>query len=449
MLDLSYSFKKGDSKPSEIVEFCLNNIERLDPSIGAFQTVYSDSARMAGKASDLAFLSGNRIGPFHGIPFALKDICELEGKITTGGSALNQNRKSKETAIIAARLLASGGVLLGKTKTVEFAFGGWGTNQKMGTPKNPWDSRSARVCGGSSAGSAASVAANMAICAVGTDTGGSVRLPAAFCGLTGLKVTKNLIPTDGIIPLSHTLDTPGPMARSLIDMIIMFEVLRGVEGWKIDSDISRNEGIFKHLTKRIDGLSLGVINENDRDICSPEVLRSYDKLVLNLEEQGAIISCYDPPISYLEISKKMSNLIAIEAYHYHGHLYENSKNPMDEDVRRRVLSVRGFSTYDYIKLLEEREQAEHLFLDSMQGFDALLTPSTAMEAPLAEDVDQSVSPGHFTRPFNYSGMCALSLPMGISENGLPLSIQVAARPFCEEMTIQVGATIEELVPKLY
>ncbi|MDG2475050.1 MAG: amidase [Paracoccaceae bacterium] len=449
LFDLSHSFKKGDVKPSEIVELCLGNIEKLDSSLGAFQSIYSKSARLAAKASDLAFSSGHRLGPFHGIPFALKDICELKGKITTGGSALYKNRKSKETAIIASRLLAAGGILLGKTKTVEFAFGGWGTNQKMGTPKNPWDTRKKRICGGSSAGSAAAVASNMAICAVGTDTGGSVRLPAAFCGLTGLKVTKNLIPTDGIIPLSHTLDTPGPMARSLLDMIIMFEVLRGTEGWQIDRDIFSNEGIFKNLIKGVNGVRLGVINESDRQMCSTEVLRHYDEIILNLEKQGAIIHCYDPPISYLEISKKMSSLIATEAYHHHGHLYEDHKNPMDEDVRERVLSARDFSACDYMNLLDERKQAERLFLNSMLKFDALLTPTTAIEAPLVEDVDQSFSPGHFTRPFNYSGMCALSLPMGLSENGLPLSFQIASRPCYEEMVIQIGASVEKLSTTIF
>lgn len=446
---LNHSYKCGDITSSEIVEYYLANIKKFDPKIKAFQSIYNKSALDAGKASDLAFSSGNRIGPFHGIPFVLKDICEVKGKITTGGSAAYIKRKSKETAVIAARLLSAGGVLLGKTKTVEFAFGGWGTNQKMGTPKNPWDNDHHRICGGSSAGSAAAVASNMAICAVGTDTGGSVRLPAAFCGLAGLKVTKDLLPTHGILPLSHTLDTPGPMARNLMDMTIMFDVLRGVEGWKIDQDIAKNEGIFKFLRKSVRGIRVGVINDIDRKACSSEVLHRYDEIILALESQGAIINLFNPPIDYSDISNRMSNIIAVEAYFNHGHLYEDLKNPMDEDVRSRVLSAKEVDTYAYIDLLEGRKQAERKFFESMQNFDVIITPTIVDEAPMISSVDQSISPGYFTRPFNYAGMCALSVQMGLTKNGLPLGIQVAACPNSEALTIQVGASVEREIPPIF
>ena len=449
LLELNHSFKFGDITSSEIVEYYLSNIKKNDPKIKAFQDIYYKSALNAGKACDLAFSSGNRIGPFHGIPFVLKDICELKGKITTGGSAAYIKRKSKETAIIANRLLSAGGVLLGKTKTVEFAFGGWGTNQKMGTPKNPWDNKNHRVCGGSSAGSAAALASDMAVCAVGTDTGGSVRLPAAFCGLAGLKVTKDLLPTHGILPLSHTFDTPGPMARTLMDMTIMFEVLRGVEGWKIDQDIAKNEGIFKFLTKSVEGLRVGVIDDTDRKVCSSDVLHRYDEIIVALESQGAIIDFYKPPIDYSEISNRMSSIIAAEAYYHHGHLYEDMENPMDEDVRSRVLSAKELDTCTYIHLVVGRKLAKTLFFESMQNFDVLISPTIVDEAPMIKSVDQYVSPGYFTRPFNYAGMCALSVQMGLSKSGLPLGLQVAARPNCEALTVQVGASVEREIPSIF
>ena len=447
--ELSDSFRSGKLVPSEIVDYYLGNIERFDSKIGAFQSVYSESARSAAKACDLTIASGNHIGPFQGIPFVLKDICEVKGLITTGGSAIYSKRKSKETAIVASRLLAAGGILLGKTKTVEFAFGGWGTNQRLGTPLNPWDTKNDRICGGSSAGSAAAVASDMAVSAVGTDTGGSVRIPAAFCGLTGLKVTKNLLPTDGILPLSHTLDTPGPMARSLIDLIIMFEVLRGTEGWKVHRDLSKNEGLFKNLTKGVSGIRLGILNDADREMCTPTVLSNYDKIILNLENRGAIIKRYNPPMAYSDISERMSKIISAEAYAYYGHLYEDIENLMDDDVRFRVLGARDFGSSAYIKLLDERKQAEKIFSDSIKNYDALVTPTTCDEAPPISEVDQAISPGYFTRPFNYAGMCALSLPMGLSENGLPLGVQVAAGPYEEEMTLQVGATVEHEVLSIF
>ncbi len=222
--ELSKSFQEGHFKPSEITEFYLNNIAKKDPEVQSYQEVYAESAILSAKVADQAISSGNRLGPFHGIPFVLKDIYDVQGKITTSGSKIFEAKVAETTSTMARHLLSAGGILLGKSKTVEFAFGGWGTNQKMGTPWNPWDKKHHRICGGSSSGSAAALAANLAVCATGTDTGGSVRLPASFCGVTGLKVTKDLLSTKGITPLSHTLDTPGPMARSLLDLVIMFEV---------------------------------------------------------------------------------------------------------------------------------------------------------------------------------------------------------------------------------
>lgn len=447
--DISASFKKGEIKPSEILEYYLKQIEEKDSSVQAFQSKYLDSALASGKSADLAMASGNLVGPFHGVPFVLKDICELKGHVTTGGSKAFRDRVSNTTATVAKRLLAAGGVLLGKSKTVEFAFGGWGTNQKMGTPKNPWDGTDHRVCGGSSAGSAAALASDMAICAVGTDTGGSVRLPAAFCGLTGLKVTKGLLSTDGILPLSHTLDTPGPMARSLLDMVIMLEVLIGTEGWKIDKKIKEEKGYFKNLIGNVSGLRIGVINERDRQQCNFEVLNYYDEALKTLEQQGAILETYNPPVEYSNISEKVGNIIAVEAYYHHGQLYEDMEQPMDDDVRERVLRVRDFPANEYLGLLQERKVAERIFLVSMNRFDVLVTPTIVNEAPLLSDVDQAVSPGYFTRPFNYAGMCALSLPMGLSKNGLPLSFQIAGRPNDEAITFRVGAAIERELASIF
>ena len=449
LTELATSFKKKSLKPSVITEFYINKIAEDDTKIGAFQTVFTETARLSAESADAAILSGNRLGPFHGIPFVLKDICELKGSVTTGGSKAFKERVSKVTATIANRLLAAGGVLLGKSKTVEFAFGGWGTNQEMGTPWNPWDKNNHRVCGGSSAGSAAALAGNLAVCAIGTDTGGSVRLPAAFCGLTGLKVTKNILSTKGIIPLSHTLDTPGPMARSVMDLVVMFEVLKGTDGWKIDKKISTETGIFRNLKQGVGGLHLGSIDDKSRNQCSSEVLRNYDALLLSLEQKGALIEQFIPPIDYWGLSEDVSHIIAVEAFYHHGYLYQDKTNLMDDDVRRRVMKAKDFSANQYLKILNDRKRLKKTFLRSMLRFDALLTPTITNVAPLLSDVDQEKSPGYFTRPFNYMGMCALSLPSGLNESGLPLSLQIAGRPNDEQMVLRVGSEIERCVPSIF
>src|SRR5262247_3463677 len=195
----------------------------------AFIAVYDADARLAAEAADKAIRSGHRIGPLHGVPIALKDLVDLQGRVTTGGSKVWAERVSPTTATLAQRLIAAGMIVLGKTHTVEFAMGSWGTNTHMGTPRNPWDPAVHRTPGGSSSGSGVAVAAGLAPIAIGTDTGGSVRLPAAWCGIVGLKVTVGRISTYGVLPLSSTLDTPGPLARSVEDAAILFNVLQGFD----------------------------------------------------------------------------------------------------------------------------------------------------------------------------------------------------------------------------
>ena len=444
--ELSESFREGSIKPSEITEFYLNNIAKKDSEIQSYQEVYIESATMTSKAADKAMSLGQRLGPFHGIPFVLKDIYDVQGEITTSGSKVFANKVAETTSTMAKRLLAAGGVLLGKSKTVEFAFGGWGTNQNMGTPRNPWDKENHRICGGSSSGSAAALASDLAVCATGTDTGGSVRLPAAFCGVTGLKVTKDLLSTKGITPLSHTLDTPGPMARSLFDLVVMFEVLKGTDGSEIDKKMRCKTGSFYDLIQGVSGLRIGAIDKNDRSRCSSKVLQQYDKILGMLESQGATIEEFTSPIDFHDMSQKTGDIISIEAYSYHGHLCEDRNNLIDQNVRQRILKAKDFSASQYLKLLEEKEANQQIFLDSISSLDALVTPTTTHEAALINEVDQEISPGHFTRPFNYTNMCALSVPIGLGNNNLPVGFQIAARPNNEKITLRIGGEVERNVP---
>ena len=187
--ELAAAMDQGQISSADIVEGCLSQITAQEERLQAFVTVYSEEARLAAQAADLAIAAGNRLGPLHGIPIALKDIIDIEGRVTTGGSMVWRDRISPTTATIAQRLNEAGMIVIGKTHSVEFAMGGWGTNTHMGTPWNPWDLETHRTPGGSSSGSGVAVAAGMVPAAIGTDTGGSVRLPASYCGLTGLKTT--------------------------------------------------------------------------------------------------------------------------------------------------------------------------------------------------------------------------------------------------------------------
>src|SRR5437868_2265046 len=215
--------------PVDVVGAFLDRIAAQDEKLHAFVEVYADEARLAAEAADKAIQSGHAVGPLHGVPIALKDLIEIESKVVTGGALIWRDRRAERTATLARKLIAQGMIVLGKTHTVEFAYGGWGTNARMGTPWNPWDPKVPRTPGGSSSGSGVAVAAGLAPWAIGTDTGGSVRLPASFCGLTGLKTTIGRVSTYGILPLSPTLDTPGPLAHSVEDAALLYRAMQGAD----------------------------------------------------------------------------------------------------------------------------------------------------------------------------------------------------------------------------
>src|SRR3989440_2762524 len=287
--ELSPAFPRRALSPVDVVNVLLGRIEKLDPTLHAFIDVYAADARLAAEAADRAIRSGHAVGPLHGVPIALKDLVDLEGRVTTGGSKVWAKRVSPTTATLARRVVSAGMIVLGKTHTVEFAMGGWGTNTHMGTPRNPWDPALHRTPGGSSSGSGVAVAAGLAPAAIGTDTGGAVRLPASWCGIVGLKTTVGRISTHGVLPLSSTLDTPGPMTRSVEDAALVYRVLNGPDpddpatlAWSHDDPLPT-------LARGIAGLRLAVLPDAERAGVDREVLAAYDAAVDTLQCEGARI----------------------------------------------------------------------------------------------------------------------------------------------------------------
>lgn len=445
---LHRGYKNGSAKPSIVVQNYLEEIERLNPVLGAYEVIWTDTAMEMAEVADKTFGTGCSVSLFLGIPFALKDIFHVKGEVTTCGSAALRDNVANKTSTIVQRLFSAGGVALGKAKTVECAFGGWGTNQKMGTPMNPWDMKKHRIPGGSSSGSAVAVASGMAPCGVGSDTGGSVRLPAAFCGLVGLKVTAGRLPTDGIMPLSQTLDTPGPITHSVLDSLIMFDVLDGREGWKIAQELDNGEGIYGLLSKGVSGLKIGSLSNAEREHCSYDVLASYDMALERLGSLGAAVVPFENPSSYSGLADDNGLITAVEAFYNHGQLYKNYDLPMDEDVRVRMLVGEKFSAHEYFFALQRRQEMISKFGNLMTGFDALVTPTAISVAPRLADVDQAISPGHFTRPFNFLEMCALSIPINLNDEGLPTSMQIVGGANDEAMCLRIGAALEKDLPAI-
>lgn len=440
---LNAAYTNGTAKPSEVTARFLERIQALDTDVGAFQSVWGEQAMHAAEAADKALAAGNRVGPFHGIPFALKDIFHVKGTITTSGSKATKDHISATTGTVVKRLLAAGGIILGKTKTVENAFGAWGTNQKMGTPMNPWDMETPRIPGGSSSGSAAAVASGMAPCGIGSDTGGSVRLPAALCGLVGLKITEGRLPLDGINPLSHTLDTPGPIVQTVLDSLILFDVMDGREGWRIDDDLSGTDGLYNHLGKGVAGLRIGLLSDDEREKCTPDILSTLDLAIEKLRALGADCSVFQAPFGYGDLADLNGKITAVEGFYHHGHLYDDPTAPMDEDVRFRMLQGKAVLGTEYVHCLQQRQTMIGQFKLAMTGFDALLTPATLTPPIPNAEVDQKSTPAYFSRPFNFLAMCGLDMPVKLNDDGLPLAVQIAGRANDEAMVLRVAAALED------
>ena len=433
----------GELTSEELVETLLARIERLEPRLNAFIDVYADETRAAAGAADLARRAGQAAGRFHGVPIALKDIIDLEGRVTTGGSKVWESRISPVTATLARRLMEAGLIVIGKTRTVEFAMGAWGTNRHMGTPWNPWDLGVHRAPGGSSSGSGVSVAACLVPWAIGTDTGGSVRLPSAWNGLTGLKVTFGRVSCHGVLPLAHTLDTPGPMCRSVEDAVELYLLLQGSDPhdtatWHVPADDPR-----PGLDRGVAGMRLARMPEHERDGVDDEVLAAYDASLAALSDLGASIVDLELPRRFVPMGDLLGKIIAAEGHAWVGEYIDDDSLPVDDDIRPRIRPGRNMPAREYIEVQRERSVIKRAFNAALTGVDALLTPATRTAAPVVADIDQSTTAAIFTRPINLIDYCALAVPNGVTGGGLPISLQIACRGYEEATALRIGQAFQK------
>ncbi len=426
----------------DLIEACLARIQAREPKLHAFVEVWADEARLAAQGADVAIRAGHAVGPLHGIPVALKDLVEIEGRIVTGGCEAWRQRKAIRTATLARRLIAQGMIVLGKTHTVEFAMGGWGTNTLRGTPWNPWDPQRQRTPGGSSSGSGVAVAAGLVPWAVGTDTGGSVRLPASWCGITGLKTTIGRVSTHGVLPLSPTLDTPGPMARTVEDAALLYVAMQGED--PLDP---RTRGLpftdpMPTLKRGVRGLRLARMPQEERAYASAEVLAAYDQSLAELERLGAQVVAVELPFLFADVAAANLRIMAAESYALLHELIDDEQAPLDPHVRPRIAAGRDISARDYLEALRLREEMKLKFARAMEGVDALLTPTTMTTALPLEDVDQTRAPAHFTRFGNFLDLCAVALPNGAGALGLPTSLQIACRGGDEATALRIAWALQ-------
>jgi aspartyl-tRNA(Asn)/glutamyl-tRNA(Gln) amidotransferase subunit A len=377
------------------------------------------------------------------VPIALKDLVDMEGRVTTGGSKVWEKRVSKVTATLAERAIAAGMVVLGKTHTVEFAMGSWGTNTHMGTPRNPWDLKVHRTPGGSSSGSGVAVAAGLAPVAIGTDTGGSVRIPAAWNGIVGLKVTAGRISTYGVLPLSFTLDTPGPLARTVEDTALIYRALNGPDARDPQTLTWTPVDPLPTLRRGVAGLRLAVLPDDERAGVDPEVLRAYDTAVDTLATLGAQVVRVALPQRLTDSAAATGRIIGAEGYRFVGHLVDDASQPTDPDVRPRIQLGRTISARDYIVTLQEREEHKRAFATALADIDALLTPTALTAAIPIDKADQKGTAAHFTRPGNYLGLCGVAVPNGVTTEGMPTSLQILCHAGAEATALRIAWAYEQ------
>jgi len=444
---LARLLERGETSSRAIVEACLARIDALDPHLHAFVDVYRDSALAAADAADRERRTLAARGPLAGLPVALKDLFHIEGRQTTAGSKSWLGRFSDHTATAVERLTAAGMIPLGKTHMVEFAFGGWGRNQPMGAPWNPWDDAVHRVAGGSSSGSAVAVAGGLCPAAIGSDTGGSIRIPAALCGITGLKPTYGRVSLYGAVPLSGTLDSIGPLARTVEDAALLTAAMSGPDPRDPATRGAPRGDLEAALAGDADirGVRITALApETFPAYTLPDVIQAYQAAISALRELGARVDTAPFPLDFEDMMVRNGRIIAAEAYAQHRAFIEDPGLDIDPWVRQRVLGGKTVSAADYLDLLAARQRAMAQFADWMRHRDALLTPTLPITAtPLAE-VDEATTPlATWTRTANYLGACALSLPAGFSAEGLPVGVQVTGAAFTDATLVRIGRAFQQ------
>jgi aspartyl-tRNA(Asn)/glutamyl-tRNA(Gln) amidotransferase subunit A len=417
------------------VSASLDRIGALNGKLKAFVKVDLERALADARHLDHLAKLGVPKGPLFGVPLAIKDIIDVEGLRTGGGSLTRKDAiPAGADAEVVSRLRQAGAVVVGKVATVEYAFGGWGSNETVGAPHNPWDLEKARVPGGSSSGSGVAVAAGLVPGALGSDTGGSIRLPSSFTGLVGLKTTAGLIPKTGVLPLSDMLDTIGPMTRTVQDAAILFDVLLGNEaGTSAPGEVDLSAPFY--------GLRVGVPVETGV-ILHPDTAKAYANMQDRLKAGGATLVPVQFPMSLADYAAPCGMFLAVDSYRHYGHFAEEEPNRLGAPVRARMLSGKGVSAVDYANNLERREREKQVIAQRFELIDAILMPATTMPAAVLGEHPEHDSPAVFTRFANYFDLAAISLPTDISVAGLPIAMQFVVPGFKEARALDIAHRAE-------
>ncbi|MDQ8032922.1 MAG: amidase [Bordetella sp.] len=415
--ELGERLRRRELRAETLVADYLARIAALDTWLHAYVAVYAEEALDAARAADLQLDQGIWLGPLHGVPIALKDLIDIAGRPTTIGSPIHADTIATRTAELVQQLQQAGAIILGKTHMVQFAMGAWGPNQHMGTPRNPWDDAVHRIPGGSSSGSAVAVAGRLAPAAIGTDTGGSVRVPASYCGITGLKPSVGRISSQGVVTLSQTLDSVGIFAHSAADARLVFDALVPAEPgeWREPLDASRFG---------IAGATLGRLPDAFLVDVSPAVRAAYEESVALYRSLGAQIVEITPPATLAAFKAVTGDIMMTEGVASFEREMTDLDLPVDDSVRPRMLVGLEVPAVRYLAALRERDRLQAAMEARLQGVAGLLTPTTLTTALPLTEVDHGNAPVHYTRIGNLLQMCGVSVPNGRDDAGLPTGLQI-------------------------
>jgi len=446
---LAEKFRTKQISPVEVTDAYLERIGRLDEKIVSYITVTADLARGAARKAEAEIVGGNWRGPFHGVPIALKDLCYTRGIRTTGGSKILADLIPDFDCTLWARLSTAGAVLLGKLNLHEFASGATNTNPHWGTCRNPYNLE--RIPGGSSGGSGAAIVAKLAAATIGTDTGGSIRIPAAFCGCVGMKQTWSRVSRYGVLPLADSLDHAGPITRTVRDAALMLQVIAGHDPNDSTSSTEPVQDYTLGLDLDLEGVRVGVIKELMTGL-SDAVAHSFEAALRELRTLGAEVE--EVAIANIEMCSTIATSIMFaEAAEYHEQWMRTRPHDYGHDVRRMLEAGMLTPALYYVRAQRSRAAILAEALKALDQFTVLAAPTASIPAPRIEvggraltdsgaPVDMVAAVLRFTAPFNVTGQPALAVPTGLSPDGLPLSMQIIGKPFDEAAVFKVADAYE-------
>lgn len=455
VMRLSELLHSREVSPVELANHCLDRIEERDGAIHAF--ISTTRARALAEAADAEreLTAGESRGPLHGVPYAAKDLFDVAGEVTGAGSHLLADNIASADCSVVRRLSRAGMVLIGKTHTVQFAYGGAGINHDTGSPVNPWRPDEHHVTGGSSSGSGAALAARMVPVALGTDTSGSVRIPASLCGVTGLKTTVGRVSRAGVYPLSRTLDSVGPLTRSAADCALIYEAIQGADGSDPTTFGQTAHDVRSSIGDGVAGMRLAVIDSFFFDDADAEVEAAVRATAEVFTSLGAEVTTIEAPELYDvmggDVAPSRSRTVAAEGCVVNRRFLEDAFDELDPVVGHRMRPGFELSAVEFLEAFEAWARLRATFEQRTAGIDAYLVPSTMHPALPVSMVDETAESyarlnGAYLRNTSIGNRfewCGLSVPCGVTDGGLPIGLSIHAPSMQEQTVLRLGHAYQQ------